>query len=98
MKRIDRFGLGVVALLVSLLLVAAYAALHLGWFKGMWEMAAWFGVAIAFLGAGLGIASNPLPRNTGVYGSAKPASESEAEDAARGKKPSASLHDQSFPD
>lgn len=96
--KIDRIGLALMAVLVALGILAAFAALRFGWFRSPWELIVWFGVSTAFIAVGLGASSQPLSRNTGVYGAAKPASESEAKAAARGDKQSASLHDQSFPD
>ncbi len=97
-RGIDKIGLGLVSVLAGLALAGAYAALHFGWFRSPWEMAAWLGVCFAFLAVGLGVQSNSPARNTDVYGDAKPASESEAQAAARGGTKSGPLHDQTFPD
>jgi len=98
MKGIDKIGLGLVSVLATLALAGAYAALHFGWFRGPWEMAIWLVAGLAFLAAGVGVRANLPARNTDVYGDAKPASESEAQAAARGGTKSGPLHDQTFPD
>jgi hypothetical protein len=98
MKRIDAIGLGLVAVLAALALGAGYAALHFGWFRSPWELAGWLVVGIAFLAAGLGVQANVTPKNTNVHGDARPASESEAEAAARSDTKPAPHHDRTFPD
>jgi hypothetical protein len=98
MRRIDKLGFGLAAVLVALALAGAYAALHFGWFGNLWELAGWLVVSVAFLAAGLGAQSKLTPRNNSVHGAARPASESEAQASARGDSGSASLHDQTFPD
>lgn len=97
-KRIDTLGACIILVLAALAIGSVYAALHLGWFRSSWEMAAWLVVGFAFLAAGIGVQTTSPPRNTNVYGAAKPASESEAQAAARGGKTSTPLHDQTFPD
>jgi hypothetical protein len=97
-KKIDTLGLTLAAVLVVLALGAGFAALHFGWFSSPRELAGWLMVGFAFVAAGLGVQANLTPRNTNVHGAARPASESEAEAAARtGTKPAA-LHDRTFPD
>jgi hypothetical protein len=98
MKKIDRLGAALAAVLVALALGAAYAALHFGWFSSPWELAGWLVVGFAFLAAGLGVQANLTPKNTNVHGDARPASESEAEAAARSGTKPAPHHDQTFPD
>lgn len=97
-KRIDTLGACIILVLAALATGGLYAALHLGWFRSSWEMAAWLVVGLAFLAVGFGVQTTLPPRNTNVYGAAKPASESEAQAAARGSKKAAPLHDQTFPD
>jgi hypothetical protein len=97
-KRIDKLGLTLVGALAALALGAGYAALHFGWFSSPWELAGWLVVGFAFLAAGLGVQANLTPRNTNVHGDARPASESEAEAAARSGTKSAPFHDRTFPD
>jgi hypothetical protein len=97
-NKIDTVGLTLAAVLAAVALGAGFAALHFGWFRSPWELAAWLMVGFAFVIAGLGLQGHPTPRNTNVHGAARPASESEAEAAARtGTKP-APLHDRTFPD
>lgn len=98
MKKIDKLGLTLVAVLAALALGAGYAALHFGWFRSPWELAGWLVVGFAFLAVGLGVQANLTPRNTKVHGDARPASESEAEAAARTATKPAPLHDRTFPD
>lgn len=97
-KKIDRLGLTLVAVLAAIALGAGYAALYFGWFRSPWELAAWLVVGLAFVAAGLGVHANLTPRNTNVHGDARPASESEAETAARSGTKPAALHDRTFPD
>jgi hypothetical protein len=98
MRKIDKTGLCLAAVLVALALASAYAALHFGWFSSAWQMAGWLVVGVAFVAAGLGVQGNPAPKNTNVHGDARPASESEAQAAARGETKSASLRDRTFSD
>jgi len=97
-RKIDRLGLTLVAVLAALALGAGYAALHFGWFGSAWELAGWLVVGFAFLAAGLGVHANLTPKNTNVHGDARPASESEAEAAARSGTKPAPLHDRTFSD
>lgn len=97
-RGIDKIGVGLVSVLAGLAFAGAYAALHFGWFRSAWEMAIWLAVGLAFIAAGVGVRANLPARNTNVYGDAKPASESEAQAAARGNTKSGPLHDQTFPD
>ena len=98
MRKIDKTGLCLAAVLAALALASAYAALHFGWFSSPWELAGWLLVGFAFVAAGLGVQGNPTPKNTNVHGDAQPASESEAQAAARSDTKSAPMHDQTFPD
>jgi hypothetical protein len=97
-KKIDTIGMCLGVVLAALVCGAAYAALHFGWFSSPWELAGWLVVGLAFLAAGLGVQANLTPRNTNVHGAARPASESEAEAAARSGTKPAALHDRTFPD
>jgi len=77
---------------------AAYAAVEFRWFSSGWALAGFVVVGIAFVGAALGIHHHKeAPRNEGIYGAAKPASEAEAHAAATGAK-KAPLHERMFPD
>ena len=98
MRKIDKTGLCLAAVLAALALASAYAALHFGWFSSAWQMAGWLVVGLAFVAAGVGAQSRLPARTPDVYGDAKPASEAEAQAAARGETKSAPLHDQTFPD
>jgi fatty acid desaturase len=98
MRKIDKLGMALVAVLAALACGAGYAALHFGWFRSPWELAAWLVVGVAFLAAGLGVQANLTPRNTNVHGDARPASEAEAEAAARRDTKPAPHHDRTFPD
>jgi len=97
-KRIDKLGLTLVAVLAALACGAGYAALYFGWFRSAWELAGWLVVGFAFLAVGLGVQANMTPKNTNVHGDARPASESEAEAAARSGTKQAPFHDQTFSD
>jgi hypothetical protein len=98
MRKIDKTGLCLAAVLAALALASAYAALHFGWFSSPWQMAGWLAVGFAFVAAGLGVQGNPTPKNTNVHGDARPASESEAQAAARSGTKPAPLHDKTFSD
>ena len=97
-KKIDKLGLTLVAALAALACGAGYAALYFGWFRSPWELVGWLVVGFAFLAAGLGVQANLTPKNTNVHGDARPASESEAEAAARSGTKQAPFHDQTFSD
>jgi len=97
-KKIDMLGVTLAAVLAALALGAGFAALHFGWFGSPWELAGWLVVGFAFVAAGLGVQANLTPKNTNVHGAARPASESEAETAARSGTKPAPLHDRTFPD
>jgi hypothetical protein len=98
MRKIDKTGLCLAAVLAALALASAYAALHFGWFSSAWQMAGWLVVGFAFAAAGLGVQGNPAPKNTNVHGDARPASESEAQAAARGDTKAAPLRDRTYSD
>jgi hypothetical protein len=97
-KKIDALGAVLLAVLVALAVGAVYAALHFGWFRSPWELAGWLFVGGCFIAFGLSTqGASPPPRNPQVHGTAKPASEQEAQAAARGDtKPI--FHDQTFSD
>ncbi len=97
-KKIDKLGTALVAVLSVLAAGAAYAALRFGWFHSPWEMALWLGIGLAFLLGGVGTQIHRTPKNTNVHGAARPASESEAQASARGDAKSPALHDRTFPD
>ncbi|MBR0966978.1 hypothetical protein JQ554_33400 [Bradyrhizobium diazoefficiens] len=96
MSRTDLFGWLLLASLTALALAAGAAFLEFAHVPP-WGLALGLFMCVAFVAVGLGAPSQPSPRNTGVYGSAKAASESEAQAAARGEKTSPSLHDRTFP-
>jgi hypothetical protein len=98
MRKIDKTGLCLAAVLAALALASAYAALHFGWFSSPWQLAGWLVVGFAFVAAGLGVQGNQAPKNTKVHGDARPASESEAQAAARSGTKPAPLHDKTFSD
>ena len=52
-KKIDALGAVLLAVLVALALGAVYAALHFGWFRSPWEMAAVLFVGGCFVAFGL---------------------------------------------
>jgi hypothetical protein len=98
MRKIDKTGLTLAAVLAALACGAAYAALHFGWFRSPWELGLWLCIGLAFLLGGVGVQVHRAPRNTNVHGDARPASESEAEAAARSGTKPAPHHDRTFPD
>ena len=97
-KKIDRLGAVLLAALAAAAIGAAYAALHFGWFRSPWELAAWLFFAGAFIAVGLGAQSTaPPPRNPQVHGTAKAADAWETKAAARGDT-KAPLHGRDFED
>ena len=97
--RIDFVGFSLVVALIVIATGAAYAALEYRWFHSGWELAAWMVVGVAFVVAALGLRHHHAPpKNAGIYGTAQPASEAEAQAAARGTMKSPPLHDRTFPD
>ena len=96
-RKIDKLGAALLAALAALALGAGFAALHFGWFRSPWELAGWLVVGLAFVAAGLGVHANLTPKNTNVHGDARPASETEAQAAARSDT-KAPFHDRTFSD
>jgi hypothetical protein len=95
-RGIDLFGVCALALLAALALGAAYAALQHGLFHSVGELVGWLLVTAACIIAYASMqTAPPPPRNFQVHGTARPASEWEAQAAARGdtKTP---FHDQKF--
>jgi len=97
-RRIDLFGLVAFVTLAGLVAAGVYGALAWGWFKSVWELAAWCGVAVAFVGVALGTRGRPTPKNTFVHGAARPADEREALGAARGNPHATKLDHHTFDD
>src|ERR1700685_3921977 len=99
--RIPRRFDAISVLLLSCLAAAAVgvgaALIYFGYFTP-WEFALWLVVCLAFLAVGLPGHVNSAPKNTQVHGSARPATETEAQDAARGAAKARDIHDQHFPD
>src|ERR1700761_6761929 len=96
--KINKTGVFLIAILASVVVGAAYAALEFGLFRGGWEFAGWLAACIAFIAAGVGLHHHRSPKNGSVYGAAQPASEADAQNAARGNVKSAALHEQTFRD
>lgn len=98
MHKIDALGIFFLGGLLGLLTAAVYATLHFGWFKSWQELAGCLVVGAAFVAIGLGAQGLQAPKNSKVHGAARPASEQEAQAAARGETKAARLHDQQFPE
>jgi hypothetical protein len=105
MTEADKRGVVLVAVLVALAVGFVFAALHFDWFSSLWWLA--FAVVGGFVCLSMGLiiaagafypGSNRGPLNTYVHGDARPASESEADAAARSGTNPAPHHDQTFPD
>lgn len=97
-RGLDATGLVLLAALALLAIAAGFAALHFGWFSSSWEFAAWLVVCAAFLVVGLPSHVTTAPKNTLVHGAARPATETEAQAAARGAVKAREIHEQQFPD
>ena len=99
-RRFDALGLLLWLALGGLAVAAGYAALHFGWFSSPWELAAWLVVCIAFFVSAASLPSHvpSAPKNTLVHGAARPASETEAQAAARGAVKAREIHEQEFDD
>jgi hypothetical protein len=99
-RRLDAFGLLLVLALGAVAVAGAYAALHFGWFSSPWHFAAWVVVIVAalVLAASLPAYVAPAPKNTLVHGAARPASETEAQAAARGVVKAREIDKQKFTD
>lgn len=95
--RVDSFGIASSVLFLGAASGLAYTSLELGWFKSGWEFGAWILAVLAFIGVGLGVYTQRTSEGANVYGSAKVASPTEAEAAARGETKAAPLHDEVFP-
>jgi len=97
-RRLDAFGWLLLLALAALAVAAGCAALYFGWFDSPWHLAVWLVVCTAFLVVGLPSYVASAPKNTRVHGAARPATETEAQAAARGAVKARDLHDQQFPD
>jgi hypothetical protein len=95
--RIDLFGWLLIAILAALAL-AAGAALIAYEHLSLWDLSLGLFIGLAFVAVGLPAQNNTTPKNTLVHVAAKPASESEAQAAARGDRASPALHDRTFSD
>ena len=95
--RTDLTGWLLLALLAALALMAGAALVQYAHITP-WGLALGLFVCVAFVVVGLPVHTSHTPKNTLVHGAAQPASESEAQAAARGGTKSAPLHHQTFPD
>jgi hypothetical protein len=96
-RDLDATGLLLLALLAALALVAGAAFMDYA-HVSPWGLAGALFVIVAFAVVGLPHHGPMAPKNTLVHGAAKPASESEAQAAARGDIKAAPMHGQTFPD
>jgi hypothetical protein len=107
--RLGFLGSGAVSGAVGgFLLLWAYRIPAIVWKGDALAVDSWLGVGIGGLGAaflwqGIGSVAEALrfnltPKNAGVHGTARPADEREARDAARGKADKSGVHEQSFRD
>jgi len=97
MRDLDATGLLLLAVLVALALAGGAALMEFGRFT-LTQLALFLLAGIAFVVAGLPSAGERAPKNDKVHGAARPASEQEAQAAARGQTKTARLHDQQFPE
>jgi hypothetical protein len=94
----DALGLMLGLAVVGFVSATCYLALDRGWFRSPWELAALVFASVAFLGTGIGVHQRRTGDPPSVYGSAKVASEQEAQAAARGENASSTIHDRTFRD
>ena len=95
-RSLDALGL---LFVLGLVIIAAGvgAALLLDHIFTPWGLVAWLGGGVAFAVTGIPVARR-LMGDGMVHGAARPASEAEAQAAARGKAKVAPVHEQRFPD
>jgi hypothetical protein len=105
MTEADKRGIVLTAVVAALAVGFVVAALHFEWFSSLWWLAfalvggyACLCLAFLIVAGAFNIETNRGPLNTHVHGDARPASESEAEAAARSGTKPAPHHDQTFPD
>ena len=97
-----RRGLDVTGLLLFGVLgvaaVAVGAGLIYGGYFTPWGFVIWLVVCGAFIAATAPSHVTSAPKNTLVHGAARPASETEAQAAARGTVKAHEIHEQNFPE
>jgi hypothetical protein len=76
--------------------VAVGAGLVYGGYFTPWGLVVWLIVCGAFIAAAAPSHVAPAPKNTLVHGAARPASETEAQAAARGAVKARAIHEQKF--
>ena len=96
-RRLDLTGATLFAALAAIAASVGGELLHEGYFTPT-EFAAELIVGVAFLAVSVPGRTTKAPHNTQVHGAAEPASESEAETAARGLANKAAIHDTRFRD
>ncbi|MDH6258433.1 hypothetical protein [Bradyrhizobium sp. BR13661] len=96
-SRTDSTGWLLLALLVALGLLGGKALMEYAHLT-LWGLAIGFFICVAFVVVGLPAQLGQTPKNTLVHGAARPATESEAQAAARGGIKTRDIHDQQFPD
>jgi len=82
---------------LAIIAVGAGAALLMEHIFTPWGLVAWLGVVLAFAVVGVPALRRPIGESM-VHGMARPASEAEAQAAARGKAKPAPVHEQRFKD
>jgi hypothetical protein len=95
--RTDIIGWLLLALLVTLALIGGRALMEYAHLT-VWGLALGLFICVAFVVVGLPALVGQTPKNTLVHGAARPATESEAQAAARGGIKTRDIHDQHFPD
>jgi type IV secretory pathway TraG/TraD family ATPase VirD4 len=89
-RKLDAFGLLLLLAFGALAVAAGYAALHFGWFRSPWHLAAWLVVCVAFLVVGL--PSQTAPQST--VARSKWAERTDIENSRIGEKPEQETVDQ----
>jgi hypothetical protein len=95
--RTDLIGWLLLALLAALALMAGAAAMEYAHLTP-WGLALGLFIGVAAIMVGLPAQVGQTPKNTLVHGAARPATEPEAQAAARGGVKTRDIHDQHFAD
>jgi hypothetical protein len=96
-RGLDATGLLLLAALAVGAVAVGAALIYAGYFTP-WGLVIFLAVCGAFLAVGLPSHVTTAPKNTLVHGAARPATETEAQAAARGAVKARDLHEQQFPD
>ena len=96
-RRLDATGLLLLAAVGVAAVGGGAGLIYEGYFTP-WGLVVFLVVGVAFVAVGVSHHAPTAPKNTFAHGAARPASESEAQAAARGAVKAREIHEQKFPD